>query len=115
MEAAKTPIPFYPIVQRLENALGSTAGTMKLFRLVSKSEFLKMRQDVAAAFFVGEVATFAGEYDDEDVEFGDLTDAVRGVTFSLYPQSTPMEMLISFADRQKWCSKVLEAMDIVVR
>lgn len=114
VETINDPIAFFPIVQKLENVLGYTSDIIGLLEPVSKAKFLKIRDDIVEVFSVGEVSPFTGQYGDE-VEFGDLSDAVRETTISLYSQSTPIDMLIKFEERREWCQKVLDAMDSAAR
>ena len=111
MNANSESIPFFEIVQRLEGVLGHTTNILELIDLVSEANFLEIRSSIIAAFEVGE----ANEYSEvfgHAVEFGDISDAVREVTFRLYPQTTPMDMPISFGEREMWCDEILNTLDM---
>jgi hypothetical protein len=47
------------------------------------------------------------------VEFGDISDAIRETTFSLYPVDADVDLLrnIEQDERKIWCEKIVERMD----
>lgn len=104
------PMKFYPLVMELENVLGSTVDIMELISLINREQFNELRERIVSTFQVGDIEPYSGEIGDQ-VEFGDISDAVRATTFSLYPQSTPSEKLIGREERHEWCNKILSAMD----
>ncbi|MCZ2801987.1 hypothetical protein [Vibrio alginolyticus] len=103
-------IGFFDLVTRMEHVLDYTTSSGGLVREITKSEFLDLRAKIIEAFQVGVMPEFKLKFGD-GVEFGDVSDACREVTFSLYPQGTPMEMPITITDRKKWCSTILKQMD----
>ena len=103
-------MPFFPIVQELEEVLGYTEDVMALITLIDEKQFLAMRNKIVDVFKVGEMEPFHGQFG-EEIEFGDVSDSVRETTFALYPQGTPMDKPISLSERKEWCSKILQALD----
>ena len=106
----KQDLEFYPIVQELEEVLNSATKTLDLIRLIDEQEFLQLRTKIISVFSIGEMYPVSGEFG-EEVEFGDVSDAVRATTFSLYPQDTEMDKPIGIGERKEWCKKMLETMD----
>ncbi|USD59072.1 hypothetical protein J4N45_11070 [Vibrio sp. SCSIO 43140] len=105
-------MPFFPIVENLEKTLNSTTDLMALITVIDKSQFLALRKSIIADFQIGDMPDFSGKFG-KSVEFGDVSEAVRAVTFSRYPQSTEMDQPIDLDERKEWCSAILEAMDSV--
>lgn len=106
----KENLAFYPLVQKLEQILGAPDDIMEIIRLIDKEEFIKLRSNIISAFEIDFKEPFSGTFD-EEIEFGDVTDVVRYTTFSLYPQSTEMDKPISPAEREIWCSKIINSLD----
>ena len=106
----KKPIGFFTLVQALESALNYTIDPLALVSLINKQEFEEHRARIIQTFQIGAVDPFVGDFGN-DVEFGDISDAVREITFSLYPQTTPIDKPICKEERIKWCSEILSAMD----
>ena len=104
-------IPFISLVNALEDAMGRVTGIMELISLISEPQYLELRTNIISAFHVSGIEEFTNEFG-VDVEFGDISDAVRETTFMLYPQSTEMMKPISFDERKKWCTKIINNMDI---
>ncbi|MEZ8733857.1 hypothetical protein [Vibrio sp. 10N.239.312.D08] len=107
-------LPFYPLVDKIQRLLGNTADIMHLLNLLPESDFLILRMQVIEAFEVGTMPSFNGEYDDE-VELGDVSDAIIGVTLNTYPQGTPRDKPIDYNARKQWCSSILKSMDHIVQ
>jgi hypothetical protein len=101
---------FISIVENLETALGHTQNMTDLVEVIDRSQFEKIRADVVAAFDIGNVKAYSGVFGVE-VEFGDVSDAVRMTTFALYEINTPPGKIISLEERRSWCQKVLDALD----
>jgi hypothetical protein len=110
----KNSLEFYPLVQKLELVLGSPTETMELIRLIDKQEFIQLRDSIISAFGIDFERKFTGKFGIE-VEYGDVSDAVRSTTFSLYPQSTEMNKLISPDERKIWCSQIINSLDELVQ
>lgn len=110
MKMNKEPMPFFPLVERLQKAVGNTKDIMHLLDLVDKKSFLKIRTEIINIFEIGTLPEFDGRFGVE-VELGDISDAVIGVTLNTYPQSTPMDEPISFEQRKAWCVRIIELMD----
>lgn len=110
MKTNNEPMPFFPLVERLQKTIGNTKDIMRLIDLVNKKNFLQLRSEIINAFEIGGLPEFDGQFGDE-VELGDLSDAVIHVTLSTYPQSTPLDKLISFEERKVWCIRIIEIMD----
>jgi hypothetical protein len=104
---------FYPMVEELELILGSPSDPMELISLINKNEFLKMRKNIVDFFNINIECKFTGKFGNE-VELGDVSDAVRMTTFGLYPQSTDMDKYIDQNEREVWCTKILDNLDRVV-
>ena len=105
-----TVLEFYPLVEKLESVINHQENELELMALIDKKEFLSLRNSVISAFQIELDIPFTGNFGSE-VEFGDVSDAMRSVTFSLYPQSTPMDKPIDHSERVNWCKKILENMD----
>ena len=101
---------FYPMVESLELILGSTSDLIELIKPIDRATFLQLRAQIIDLFNVEINSEFTGEFG-EEVEFGDVSDAVRETTFSLYPQSTDMLKPISYDERLIWCKQIIEKMD----
>jgi hypothetical protein len=101
---------FYPMVQGLEEILNSTEDPLKLIALISENEFLSMRSKIISFFEIDSAPEFTSDFGTE-IEFGDVSDAVRETTFSLYPQSTDIDKTIDLAERKAWCLSILDKMD----
>jgi hypothetical protein len=103
-------LEFYPLVDKLESVINHQENVLELISLINKEEFLSLRDSIISTFQVDIDSPFTGNFGSE-VELGDVSDAMRSVTFSLYPQSTPMDKPIDHAERLNWCRKILESMD----
>ena len=110
----KGNLEFYPLVQKLELILGTPTEAMELIRLIDKKEFIQLRECIISAFEIDFKKPFTGKFGTE-VEYCDVSDAVRGTTFSLYPQSTEMDKPISPNEREMWCSKIIDSLDEFVQ
>jgi hypothetical protein len=104
------PLAFYPSVIEFEKILGHITHPLDLIELISIDQFNDLRGRIIQVFQIGDVDSYTGEFG-EEVEFGDVSDAVRDVTFSTYPQTTPMDKLITHDERREWCTNILAAMD----
>ena len=101
---------FYPVVEGLESILGYASNPMELTRLINENEFIQLRNQIIDLFDISIENHFTGKFG-EEVEFGDVSDAVRETTFALYPQSTDIQKYIDPDERKIWCEKILETMD----
>lgn len=101
---------FFPMVEALEVIINSESDIMELIRLINKNEFNKLRASVIECFDIKTNSKFQGKFGNE-VEFGDISDAIRSTTFALYPQSTDMLKDIDENERKIWCEKILAEMD----
>lgn len=106
----KQTIAFFTLVQDLQTILGNTNDVMSLIDLINKQQFLDLRSKIVNAFDIGEVAPFEGDFG-ENVELGDVSDAVIGVTLEMYPKETPLDLPLDITARKEWCHKILEALD----
>jgi len=86
----KNEIPFMPLLNQLEGVIGHTTDPFVLITLLSKSEFLELRKKIVEVFDIGPFNNFTGKFGSE-VEFGDVSDAIRLVTYELYPKGTPLD------------------------
>jgi len=103
-------LEFYPLVEKLESVINHQENVLELIALIDKKEFLSLRNSIISTFQIELDLPFTGDFGSE-IEFGDVSDAMRSVTFSLYPQSTPMNKPIDHTERVNWCKKILENMD----
>lgn len=103
---------FYPMVESLEILLGTPTNPMELISLINKNEFLRLRSDIIDFFDADIDREFNGGFGSE-VELGDVSDAVRMTTFSLYPQSTEPSKIIDLEERKHWCNTILDNLDKV--
>ncbi|HAQ49286.1 MAG TPA: hypothetical protein DCR37_09615 [Glaciecola sp.] len=103
-------LEFYPLVVKLESVINHQENELELIALIDKKEFLSLRNAIISTFQIELDVPFNGNFGSE-VEFGDVSDAIRSVTFSLYPQSTLMDKPIDHSERVNWCKKILENMD----
>lgn len=110
MEYEKKTLPFMQVIEQLESVMGYEDNILSLIQLISKKQFLSMRASIIEAFEVNIITTFNGKFG-EEVELGDVTDAVRDVTFRLYPQSTDPKNDITYDERVAWCEAILQVMD----
>lgn len=104
-------IKFYEMLVGMEAILLTDPDPMAPYRLIDKNEFLQLRAKIIEFFDPDNESKFTGEFGDE-VEFGDISDAVRAVTFALYARTTEMTKMISLKERQVWCKKILEMVDV---
>lgn len=108
-------IPFFEIVQRLESSLGGVTG-LELIDLLGPEQYLSIREAVINSFELDKpVPIFNAEDFGDEVEIGDVSDAVREVTFGRYPQNTPMNKPIFEPERRAWCLAIIDDMDNRVR
>lgn len=105
-----TVLEFYHLVEKLESVINHQENALELIALIDKKEFLSLRNSIISTFQIELEIPFTGDFGSE-VEYGDVSDAIRSVTFSLYPQSTPMDKPIDHSERANWCKKILENMD----
>lgn len=108
----KENFKFFTMVEKMEVILGSATNPMELIRLINKKEFLKLREKIINFFEVDIDKPFSGKFG-EEVEFGDVSDAVRETTFSLYPADADVDLYryIKQDERKVWCEKIVERMD----
>lgn len=111
MADKKHTLPFFGIVQKLEGNLGGVTG-LDLMELLSPSQYLALRKAIVDSFELSEpVPDFDEAEFGEEVEIGDVSDAVRETTFARYPQTTPMDKPISEPERRSWCLAIIDDMD----
>lgn len=106
-------IPFIVMVKALEKIINFDDRFLQNIDLVDKNSFLDIRSKIVKAFDIGDAEPFSGDFDDEEFEYGDISDAVIGVTLNEYPQDTPQTKPIDVEERRAWCLKILEAVDSV--
>ena len=103
-------ILFYKTVTELEEILNSTTNPLDLIALIDKDEFLALRQSVLNLFDAD--IKYNKEFGNE-VEFGDISDAIRATTFEMFPLGCEeVENDIVEADRKKeWLEQIIKNMD----
>lgn len=111
MMTNNTIIPFIVMVKKLEQIVKFEDHPLQFIDLIDKNSFLDIRSKIVKAFDIGEVEPFSGDFDDEEFEYGDIRDAVIGVTLNTYPKNTPATKPVDVEERRAWCLKVIEAMD----
>ncbi len=107
----KEALPFYDLVSAMEEAIGFVEDVFDLIALIDKKGYLELRGKIIDVFQVGELSAFDDRAFGEEVEFGDISDAIRLTTFGRYPQETPMDKPISLEERKEWCNSILTNMD----
>jgi len=107
-------VPFFPLVEALEEIINHTEDVMELIALIREDQFIDIRNKIITTFNIGKVEAFSGDFGSE-IEFGDISDGVRGTTFSLYAQDTEMDKLIGLEERKIWCNKMIEAIDTAAK
>ncbi|EGQ8484974.1 hypothetical protein GTP29_17980 [Vibrio parahaemolyticus] len=105
------PLRFFGLVEEMEVVIGYVSDVMELIELIDVNEYLSLRKQIIDVFQIGELSSFDSSKFGSNVEFGDISDAVRLTTFSIYPQSTPMNKPISVEERKLWCEKIMNNMD----
>jgi predicted transcriptional regulator len=103
-------ILFYKTVTQLEEVLNSTSNPLELIRLIDENEFLALRESVLEVF---EADIKYDKKFGNEVEFGDISDAVRATTFEMFPLGCEeVENDIVETERKKaWVEKIITNMD----
>ncbi|MGR5451422.1 hypothetical protein ACP3V3_17020 [Vibrio sp. PNB22_3_1] len=105
-------IPFMTLIQQMEAALDYTSDVFKLIELISAEEYVLLRDNIINTFQIGELPPFDIKEFGCEVEFGDISDAVRNTTFNRYPPSTSTATLIELSEREEWCRQIVQNMDL---
>ncbi|MCR9909661.1 hypothetical protein NB545_19695 [Vibrio campbellii] len=105
------PLKFFGLVEEMEVAIGFVTDVFDLIDIIDVNQYLALRTKIIDVFQIGDLPNFDKSKFGSDVEFGDISDAIRQTTFNTYPQSTPMEKPISVEERTQWCKSILQNMD----
>ncbi|BDP33443.1 MULTISPECIES: hypothetical protein [Vibrio] len=111
-ESQPNPLKFFGLVQEMEVAIGYVTDVFDLIEHIDAKQYVTLRDKIIDVFQIGEsMPKFDKSKFGSDVEFGDISDAIRLTTMTTYPQSTPMDKPISVEERIIWCDKILKNMD----
>jgi len=105
------PLKFIHLVNEMEIAIGHVSDVFDLIALIDVNQYLSVRAKIIDVFQIGDLPNYDKSQFGSDVEFGDISDAIRQTTFDTYPQSTPTDKPISVEERTKWCKSILNNMD----
>lgn len=106
------PLPFFPIVEKLNRICQGDGGVLSCIDQLDESEYKEIRQAIIETFEIGPLAEYSGDFDSDDVELGDIADWFIEVTTTTYkPENTPMDKPISREDRLTWCTKIIDGID----
>ncbi|MGP4945213.1 hypothetical protein [Pseudoalteromonas nigrifaciens] len=81
-----------------------------LLEVISPEQYKELRASVIKAFDVNIDTPYTGDVGAE-LEFGDVSDAVREVTYQRYPEVDDINMPVSLKDRVSWCEAIISVMD----
>ncbi|WP_199438600.1 hypothetical protein [Vibrio owensii] len=105
------PLRFFGVVEEIEAAIGFVTDVFDLIELIDVNQYLALRTKIIDVFQIGDLPNFDESKFGSNVEFGDISDAIRQTTLNTYPQSTPMEKPIPVEERTLWCKSILQNMD----
>jgi hypothetical protein len=87
---------------------------LELIRLIDKEEFLEIRGKLSEIFDIKPKTEFDKEIDEDDeLEFGDISDAVILTTQSIYPPRYTPDRVVELGEREVWFHQIIEAIDDV--
>jgi hypothetical protein len=106
-------------IQAVQDELDPEKDVLDMIHPVSLEEYRWYRARLIEAFQAGEFEAFVldlerlgCEFDDSDLERGDLHGGVWGITTEIYPPGrTSMTKIIDFDARRRWCQTILDAID----
>jgi hypothetical protein len=111
---SKKTVRFYEIMIGIGNLFDIKGNPLELMRLINKEEFLEIRGKLSEIFDIKPKNEFDQEIDeDNELELGDISDAVLITTKSLYPPRPTRDRVVELDEREVWFHQIIEAIDSV--
>lgn len=116
--AEANPISLITIIQGLHKVISPASDdVMMLISLINIDQYKAIREEVGAAFKVGELAEFSG-FVEEETEFGDVSDVILGLLEQRFPiekvEGKADTIMLTLEERTEWRDALIKELDEMV-